>query len=251
MTQNLHLLRELIKRDLAARFTGSGLGLFWGVLQPAILVAVYWFVFTFMIPASKVGGGDNYLYFLISGLIPWFAISEGLTRSMTCIVENGPMVRRIPLRSELLVFVPNASAAVFELIAFVLFTAAMTVARGWPRGAWLIPIAVAIQLLLQIGIALALAATYVFLRDLGQILGFVLAIVFYLSPILYPAAGRFQVLFSFNPLTPLLGLFRTAVLGAALPPLTSIVLLLLVAAALFVASFSFFRRAQRVFADLI
>ncbi|HEV8436211.1 MAG TPA: ABC transporter permease [Thermoanaerobaculia bacterium] len=250
MTRDLNLLRELIKRDLAARFTGSGLGLFWAILQPAALVGVYWFVFSFMIP-SKVGGGDTYLYFLISGLIPWFAISEGLTRSMTSIVENGPMVRRIPLRSELLVIVPNASAAVFEVIAFILFTIAMTFTRGWPRGVWLLPVAILLQLFLQIAIALALAATYVFLRDLGQILGFVLAIVFYLSPILYPAAGRFQLLFSFNPLTPLLGLFRAAVLGAALPPATSIVLLLFVAVVLFVASFSFFRRAQRVFADLI
>ena len=250
MTRDLHLLRELIKRDLAARFTGSGLGLSWAILQPAILVAVYWFVFSFMIPA-KIGGGDTYLYFLISGLIPWFAISEGLTRSMTSIVENGPMVRKIPLRSELLVIVPNATAAIFEVIAFILFMVAMTFTRGFPRGVWLLPIAVGLQLLLQIGIALALAATYVFLRDLGQILGFILAIAFYLSPILYPAAGRFQALFAFNPLTPLLGLFRAAVLGAALPPATSIVLLLFVAAALFVASFSFFRRAQRVFADLI
>ncbi len=250
MTRDLHLLRELIKRDLAARFTGSGLGLFWGILQPAILVAVYWFVFSFMIPA-KIGGGDTYLYFLISGLIPWFAISEGLTRSMTSIVENGPMVRKIPLRSELLVVVPNASAVVFEVIAFILFMIALTFVRGWPRGVWLLPIAIALQLFLQVAIALALAATYVFLRDLGQILGFVLAVGFYLSPILYPAAGRFQTLFAFNPLTPLLGLFRAAVLGAALPPVTSIVLLLFVAAVLFVASFSFFRRAQRVFADLI
>jgi lipopolysaccharide transport system permease protein len=251
VTRDLHLLRELIKRDLAARFTGSGLGLFWAILQPAAMVGVYWFVFSFMIP-SKVGGGDTYLYFLISGLIPWFAISEGLTRSMTSIVENGPMVRKIPLRSELLVVVPNATAAVFELIAFILFTIAMTFVRGWPRGLWLLPIAILLQLFLQVAIGLALAATYVFLRDLGQVLGFVLAIVFYLSPILYyPAAGRFQAIFAFNPLTPLLGLFRAAVLGAALPPATSIVLLLFVAAALFVASFSFFRRAQRVFADLI
>ena len=250
MTRDLHLLRELIKRDLAARFTGSGLGLFWGILQPAILVAVYWFVFSFMIPA-KIGGGDTYLYFLISGLIPWFAISEGLTRSMTSIVENGPMVRKIPLRSELLVIVPNASAVVFEVIAFILFTIAVTFVRGWPSGVWLLPIAIALQLFLQVAIALALAATYVFLRDLGQVLGFLLALGFYLSPILYPAAGRFQTLFSFNPLTPLLGLFRAAVLGGALPPATSIVLLLFVAAVLFVASFSFFRRAQRVFADLI
>lgn len=250
VTRDLHLLRDLIKRDLTARFTGSGLGLFWAVLQPAILIAVYWFIFSFMIPARQQPG-ENYLYFLITGLIPWFAISEGLMRSMTSIVDNAPIVRRLPLRSELLVIVPNASAAIFEVIALVLFVAAMTFVSGWPRGVWILPFAVAIQLVLQIGVSLFIAAAYVFLRDVAQVLGFVLAVVFYLSPILYPATGRFQKLLAWNPLTPLLGLYRSAVLGAALPAAASIVLLLGVTTAITVASFAIFRRAQRVFVDLI
>lgn len=250
VTRDLHLLRDLIKRDLTARFTGSGLGLFWAVLQPAIMIAVYWFIFTFMIPARQQPG-DNYLYFLITGLIPWFAINEGLMRSMTSIVDNAPIVRRLPLRSELLVIVPNASAAVFEVIALLLFIAAITVINGWPHGLWLLPFAVAIQLALQIGLSLFIAATYVFLRDIAQVLGFVLAVVFYLSPILYPATGRFQKLLAWNPLTPLFGLYRSAVLGAALPAAASIVLLLVTTAAIAAASFVVFRRAQRVFVDLI
>ena len=250
VTRDIHLLRDLIKRDLTARFTGSGLGLFWAVLQPAILIAVYWFIFSFMIPARQQPG-ENYLYFLITGLIPWFAISEGLMRSMTSIVDNAPIVRRLPLRSELLVIVPNASAIVFEVIALILFIFAITWIDGWPHGLWLLPAAVAIQLVLQVGISLFVAATYVFLRDINQILGFVLAVVFYLSPILYPATGRFQKYLAWNPLTPLFGLYRSAVLGAALPAARSIVLLLVITTAITAASFTIFRRAQRVFVDLI
>jgi ABC-type polysaccharide/polyol phosphate export permease len=250
VTRDLHLLRELIKRDLTARFTGSVLGLFWAVLQPATMVAVYWFVFTFMIPTRGIFGKD-YIYFLISGLIPWFAISEGLMRSMTSIVENGPMVRRLPLRSELLVIVPNASAVIFEVIALVLFIIALTFVRGWSHAFWLLPLALLVQLVIQIALALLLAATYVFFRDLSQLLGFVLSVVFYLSPILYPATGRFEKLLAWNPLTPLLGLFRSAVLGDPLPAISSIVLLVVVAPALMAGSMLFFRRVQPILVDLV
>jgi lipopolysaccharide transport system permease protein len=251
VTNDFHLLRELIKRDLTARFTGSALGLFWAVLQPASMIAVYWFVFTFMIPVRSGNGHNDYMYFLITGLIPWFGMNEGIMRSMTSIVENAPMVRRLPLRSELLVIVPNASALFFEVIALALFTAIVAFVRGLSPQVWLLPLAVLLQLLLQTSISLLVSAAFVFFRDLSQILGFALSVVFYLSPILYPATGRFQNMFAFNPLTPLLGLFRAAVLGDPIPEVGSIVLLLIVVAAAVVASFTLFRSVQRVFVDLI
>src|SRR5947208_1354271 len=92
--KNVHLLRELVKRDFHARFTGSALGVFWAVLQPLSLVILYWFVFTYMFtPRGAAAGHDNYLYFLIAGLLPWPGIDEGLVRSTTSIVEYAPMAR--------------------------------------------------------------------------------------------------------------------------------------------------------------
>lgn len=224
----------------------------WAVLQPLSLVALYWFVFTFMIPGGRAGGtGDSYIYFLIAGLLPWLGINEGLMRSTTSIVENGSIVRRLPLRSELLVVVPNASALLFQCIALAFFIAAIVV-QGRPlRDLWILPLALAIQLLLQIGIGFFLAATYVLFRDLAQILAFLLSILFYLSPILYPVGGRFEKFFFWNPLTALLGLFRSAMLAAPLPEASSIVFLLIVAAAGFGAGLVFFRRARPTLVDLI
>lgn len=249
--QDLHLLSELIKRDFVARFTGSALGWLWAVLQPAILIAVYWFVFTFMIPAPSPGGGNKYIYFLMAGLIPWIAINEGLMRSLTSIVDNAAMVRRLPLRSELLVIVPNASALIFEVVALLLFAIALTIVRGFPVMAWILPVALAMQFALQMALALCLAAAYVFFRDVGQILGFILSVVFFLSPILYPAGGRFGSILAWNPLTPLIGLFRTAMLGAPLPDASSIVFLLAATCAASAASLLFFRRVQPFLVDLI
>jgi ABC-type polysaccharide/polyol phosphate export permease len=112
-------------------------------------------------------------------------------------------------------------------------------------------LALIIQFALQLGIGLMLAASYVFFRDLMQILGFVLSILFYLSPILYRASGRFGPLLEWNPMTPLLGLFRSAALSAALPEASSIVYLLAVTVGVLSGGFMVFRRAQPTLVDLI
>ena len=247
----LHLLRELIRRDLTARFTGSALGLAWAILQPLSLVVLYWFVFTFMIPGGRAGGsGDDYIYFLIAGLLPWLGVSEGLTRSTTSVVDNSAIVRRLPLRSELLVIVPNATAMIFECVALAIFIC-VRLSQGLPlRHLWLLPAALVLQFLLQTGVGFVLAATYVFFRDVTQIIAFALAIAFYLSPILYPV-GRFAGFFFWNPMTPLLGLFRSAMLADPLPDAASIVFLLTIAAAVCSLGLLFFRRAQPSLVDVI
>lgn len=222
------------------------------MLQPLSLVALYWFVFTFMIPGGRAGGhGDSYIYFLIAGLIPWLGINEGLIRSTTAVVENSAIVRRLPLRSELLVVVPNASALIFECVGLAIFTSFVLLRGASGRLLWILPLALVIQLALQLGFGFFLAAIYVFFRDLAQVLGFLLSIVFYLSPILYPVVGRFERFFFWNPLTALLGLFRSAILTSPLPDGGSIVFLLFVAAAVFTSGLLFFRRAQPTLVDLI
>ncbi|HEX9406127.1 MAG TPA: ABC transporter permease [Thermoanaerobaculia bacterium] len=250
-SNSVHLLRELVKRDFTARFTGSALGLFWAVLQPLSLVILYWFVFTYMFTRGPASRDNEYIFFLISGLLPWLGINEGVIRSTTTIVENAPMVRRLAFRSELLVVVPNASALIFEGVGLVLFILFLMLRGAAPRLIWLLPFALVLQFALQVGIGWFLAATYVVFRDLLPILGFVLSVVFYLSPILYPVAGRFETFFQWNPMTPLLGLFRSAMLSAALPGIGSLVFLLVTATVFFVGGLTFFRRSQPTLADLI
>jgi lipopolysaccharide transport system permease protein len=227
------------------------LGILWAVLQPLSLVVVYWFVFTYMFTRGPAAGNDHYIYFLIAGLIPWLAINEGIVRSTTTIVENAPMVRRLAFRSELLVVVPHATAIIFELVGFILFLLFLAARGSVPRLIWLLPFALALQFAVQVGVGWLLATVYVFFRDLVPILGFVLSVIFYLSPILYPVSPRFETFFAWNPMTPLLGLFRSAILSSALPGIGSVVFLLIIAAGAFSGGLMFFRRAQATLADLI
>ena len=220
-------------------------------MQPLTLVILYWFVFTYVFTRAPATSDGNYIFFLIAGLLPWLAVNEGVIRSTTSIVENASMVRRLAFRSELLVVVPNASAMIFEAIGLGIFVAFLVVRGANVRYIWLLPFALVLQFALQVGIGWFLAATYVFFRDLLPMLGFALSVIFYLSPILYPVAGRFETFFAWNPMTPLLGLFRSAILSAALPAVGSLVFLLVVSSALFAGGLVYFRRAQGTLADLI
>ena len=221
------------------------------MLQPLSLVILYWFVFTYMFSRGPAAENKNYIDFLIAGLLPWLGLNEGIIRSTTSIVDNAAMVRRLAFRSELLVIVPNASAMIFESIALALFGIFLMVTGAVSPMVWVLPLAIVLQFAIQVGLGWILAASYVFFRDLMPILGFVLSIIFYLSPILYPVSHRFETFFNWNPLTPLLGLFRSAMIGAPLPPAASIVFLVIVAALFFTGGLAFFRRAQATLADLV
>ena len=248
---NLFLLYELVKRDLAVRFAGSAFGFSWAVFHPLSLVLLYWFVFTKMMPRGSVSESGNFVLYLISGLLPWLAIQEGITRAMTSIVDNGALVRRLTFKSEFLAVVPHLSACFFQLVGLAIFLLYLFLTRQIHGGLWILPLALALQLLLQTGIGWLLSVMFVFFRDVGQLLSFVLSIVFYLSPILYVVQPRYEHFFFWNPMTPLLGLFRSALLGAPLPRAESIVFLMIVSAGSFAAGLYLFRRSRPTLADLI
>jgi lipopolysaccharide transport system permease protein len=256
LPRNLYLLSELVRRDFSTRFAGSTLGIAWAVLQPLSLVLLYWFVFTRIFDGPRIGEGGaaygNYAHFLISGLLAWIGFQEGIARGTSSISENATLVRRLTFKTEMLVIVPNISALIFEAIGILLFLGYLLLTGHSLWSIWLLPFALVIQLGLQTGISFALATLQVFLRDVGQVLGFALSILFYLSPILYRVEGsEWEKVFRWNPLTPLLGLFRSAILSEPLPDPVSIVILLVVAGAAFTGGLFFLRRAQPNLADLI
>ena len=210
-------------------------------------------MFTVIIDVPRMGGvgGTEYVLYLVSGLLPWMGFGEGVMRGTTAIVENGAMVRRLPMKSDRLVIVPNITALVFAMIGMALFVLALAWRGESLAGLWLLPFALMMQFLLQLGVSWVLATLYVFLRDVIQVLGFLLSVIFYLSPILYRIPGPLEHIFVWNPLTPLLGLFRSALIGEPLPGLASIVFLLTVTFGVFSCGLWFFRRARGTMVDLI
>jgi ABC-type polysaccharide/polyol phosphate export permease len=250
------LLRELVKRDLGTRYSGSLLGFLWAFLQPLWQLLLFTFVFSTVLTVSLLGERtQSFGEFLFCGLLPWMALQEGVMRGTTAITDNASMVKKLSFPSWILALTVVLSALIHEGIALVVFVGALSI-RGslvWQGAPWLL-VALVLQILLTLGLALLLSALQVFFRDVVQILGMVLSAWFYLTPIVYPISlvpGPFRDLIRWNPLTPLVELYRSALLGGGGPEPWSLLPLLLASATALLLGILVFQHLRPVLVDEI
>ena len=177
------LIGTLVLRELRARYRGSVLGFLWSFLNPLLLMVVYVLVFSVYLRVPM----QNYAVFLFTGLLPWLWFSSSLGHATSVIVGSGSLVKRILFPAEILPLVSVLANLANFLLSLPLLFAFLLVfgIRPAPVLAFL-PLLLAIQLLLTVGLALPLAALNVHLRDVEQILANALVLLFFLSPILYP-----------------------------------------------------------------
>jgi len=254
----LFLLRELVRRDFQGRYAGSLLGFVWSFLQPVWLLVLFTFVFSTVmsvkVPSSGTGNG-SFAAFLFSGLLPWMALQEGVSRSSTAITDNSSLVKKLRFPSEVLVLAVVLAALLHEAIAGVAFLALLA-ATGELRlgGLPLLLLAVPLQLALTLGLGLVLGSVHVFFRDTAQLLGMVFTGWFYLTPIVYPMTYVPERLLSWvrlNPLTALVELYRQALIEGRLALVPGTAALAITATVLLCAGFWLFGRLKPAFVDEI
>jgi ABC-type polysaccharide/polyol phosphate export permease len=179
------LIGTLVLRELRARYRGSFLGFLWSFLNPLLLMLVYALVFSVYMRVPM----DGYAVFLFTGLLPWLWFSSSLGHAAGVIVGSGALVKRILFPAEILPVVSVLSNMINMLLSLPLLFVFLLVS-GIRPGAVLafLPVLLLLQLLLTTGLALALSALNVHLRDVEQILTNALTLLFFLSPILYPVS---------------------------------------------------------------
>lgn len=179
------LIGTLVLRELRARYRGSFLGFLWSFLNPLLLMLVYVLVFSVYLRVPMEG----YAVFLFTGLLPWLWFSSSLGHAAGVIVGSGALVKRILFPAEILPLVSVLSNMINMLLSLPLLFAFLFLFGIHPRPVLaFLPLLLALQLLLTTGLALALAALNVHLRDVEQILTNALTLLFFLSPILYPVS---------------------------------------------------------------
>ena len=254
---SLFLLGEFTRRDFKGRYAGSVMGFLWSFVQPLWSLALFTFLFSTVMKVSP-GIGErtsNFAIFLFCGLLPWMAIQEGITRATTAITENAGLVKKMSFPSGLLVWAVVLAALLHEAIALGLFLVVLGVTGELSlSGLWILLIAVPLQVGLTVGLGFLAAAVNVFFRDTAQINSMLLQGWFYLTPIVYPLSlvpDRFARYLALNPLTTLVTLYREALLGGEMPPLTSLTPLVVATLLALVVGIWVFRRLKPVFADEI
>lgn len=186
------LLYSFTKREFVTRYAGSVWGFAWALLHPLAQLAIYAFVFSQIFRVAVPAGypGVSYVAFVAMALWPWIMFSEGLQRAMTSIGANAGLIRKVAFPHRLLVYAAVAAACAVHLIGFVAVLVALA-AMGEPVRLASLPVAAVLlvpYMLLAAGLGAFLAALQTLLRDVEHVVHVVLTVLFYASPILYPAS---------------------------------------------------------------
>jgi ABC-type polysaccharide/polyol phosphate export permease len=261
--QFFHLVRLLppfIGRELREQYAGSLLGVLWSFLQPALYILLYWWVFATVMrtrfPTGSALADTPFIVFLLSALLPWFAFQEGLNRAAGAILNRREMVRKVHF--PVIVFPLAAAAAAFmvQIGSYMLFLTGLALWRGGfslnALGA--VAALLGLQFAVTAGLGLLLAAFTVYLRDTTQVLGLLLAVIFYTAPVLYPLTlvpVEFRSLIRFNPFTAFAEGYHSAVLIGVWPEPLLLAGLILFASSALAAGVYVFQRLEPGFADVL
>ena len=249
------LLKEMVVRDVRARYAGSGLGFLWAFAQPVLWMLLYTAVFSLVMRVPVEAGFASFPEFLMAGLLPWMAISEGISRSASALFDNAAMVKKTVFPVETLVLSVVLAAVVNEVIAFLVFGIYVALV-GHLEAAWLLLLAPALtlQILLTFGLGCIAATLTTFVRDTAHAIGIVLTVGFYAAPIVYPVSlvpERLKLWIEANPVTHLVALYRSAFTLHAAPAPGSLLALTAVCVLVAAGGAALFARARPHFADLI
>ena len=180
------LIQTLVVRELKARYRGSVLGFFWSFINPLLLLLIYSFVFTIVIP-NRDPLAQPYALFMFCGILPWTWFAASLNEASNSLIANGNLIKKVLFPAEVLPIVSVLANMVHFFLGLPILAAFLIWYQKPINVAeflWF-PVVVLVQLLFTIGLALILAALTVHFRDIRDILSNLLTLWFFATPIIY------------------------------------------------------------------
>jgi lipopolysaccharide transport system permease protein len=250
---NRALIRVMVRRDILGRYKGSFGGSLWTVINPLLLMLTYFFVFGVVIRDPNLSRSEFALYFL-AGMLPWLPFSEAAGRSPGVILEHRNFVKKLVFAVETLPVNLVVSGLVTECFAVALYCGFLLALRhGIPSTILWLPVLLIPQLLFTAGVSWFLAGLGAFVRDLGQMIGFVLTVWFFMTPICYPEKQLLAraPLLTKNPMYVLVHAYRAIFLEHHAPSFGALWKFSLLAVLVFVLGHAWFYKLRKSFADMI
>jgi ABC-type polysaccharide/polyol phosphate export permease len=257
LSASRNLFVSFVGRELRNRYAGSVSGALWALLHPIAQLAIFAFIFA-AIFRSRAGTLDEsqYIAFYACGLWPWLAFREGLARGTTSLQNAAPLIKKVAFPHELVVAAAVAATFIVHLGGFAL---ALIVLKlfGQPIDFVGLPVAIiacATLFTAALGLALALSSIQLVIRDVEQVLGPILDLLFFLTPILYPLAAvpkNLQPIVAANPLTFELERLHEALVFHPEWPRLEDALALAISMLVLVAGYGVFRRLSPHFEDFV
>lgn len=258
LLRNRGLIRNLIHREIVGRYKGSMLGILWSLVTPIFMLAVYTFVFSVVFKARWSGGSESKTEFalvLFAGLLVFNLFSECITRAPGLVLGNVNYVKKVVFPLEVLPWVTLGGALFHFTVNLGVWVVAYVVLVGTPHITVLfLPFLIAPFALFVMGLSWGLASLGVYLRDVGQLIGIVVQLLMFMTPIFYPASAlpeKFQIFIHLNPLTHPIEMMRSVMYWGQAPNLQVWVAGSAVAVLTSALGFAWFQKTRKGFADVL
>jgi len=246
------LLYFLTWRDVKVRYKQTLLGAAWAIIQPLCTMIIFTLFFGKL--AGMPSDGIPYPLFAYAGLLPWTFFSNAVTQSSNSLVGSANLITKVYFPRMIIPGAAVTAGLVDFAIAFLVLVMLMIyygVALTWSM--LMLPFLVLTTTLLAFGVGMFTSALNVKYRDIRYALPFVIQLMMFVTPIIYPSSllpEKWRWLLNLNPLTGIIEAYRSAIFGRPFNWET-LTIATVITLALLVYSSLYFRKTERTFADIV
>ena len=249
LKQYREFLKTNVKKDIRGKYKGSFLGVLWSFLNPLLSVVVYAIVFPYIM-RIKV---ENYLIYLITGIIPWTFFTTSINMGMNSILFNANIIKKVYFPRIILPISSVTSCLVNFLISCIIILL-FCIGSGVGVSIYLLwlPVIAIIQYLFQLGLVFILSAIEIYMRDIEHIVNFLISMLFYVTPILYTPETfpeKLSWVLKINPLSYIMVAYRNIFFYQKNPSIKGLGVVFAISLALFFIGYFIFEKLQKGFAE--
>ncbi len=246
------LLRFLVWREIKVRYAQSAIGIGWAIIQPVFSMIVFTIIFGKLAKVSS--DGSPYALFSLSALVPWTYFSNSLIDGTNSLVSEANMLKKVYFPRILMptsaVFAKLVDFTIAMTLLFILMVFFQT-PPTW--GVLVLPVLILLMMQTAFGLACWLTAFAIQYRDVKHAMNFVVQLLMYAAPVVYPASlipEKYQLFYAINPMVAVIEGFRAALLGTREMPWQFIIIGILSSTCISLTGILYFNRKERIFADV-
>ena len=254
--QHRHIVWRLTVLDFKVRYAGSRFGLVWMLLSPLLVLGAYLLLFGKILGVrpDAVSPGLDYALLMACGLLPWLGFSEGIMRGTGSVLAQRNLMKSTVFPMELIPVTAVCAGLVIQMCGIVVLLLVLGFRGVLGITLLILPLLVILQALFTIGIVWFLSCVNILYRDISQVIGLLMVLLMFLSPIAYPQAmvpAGFELLVTLNPLSYLIDGYRQVLLFNHVPNLTGLAAFSGLALAALLTGYQYFMRLRRVLPDFV
>lgn len=243
------LLKTNVKKEIRGKYKGSWLGIIWTFLNPLLMLAVYAFVFPYILRVDV----DNYTIFMIVALIPWNYFTTAVISGTSCINVNGMILKKVYFPREIIPLSVTISQTVnFLITCLIMFIFIIFSGVGFSTHLLLFPLLVLIQFILTLGINFILSSVTVFIHDIAHFVQIAMTLGFYATPVVYLSSmlpAKFQWVMNINPMAVLVEAYRAVLYSHTMPNMTLLGIWGVLSVVILVLGYMLFKKLEKTFVE--